>query len=587
MKNLPPFINTIIELGLGSINPETGRLSIDDYSVTKVAGIARIVEKLQPTSVLQREDTTAQEAIVLSTVLSSTERCAKELWSQLRVAFGMGHGQKVPGSLWTEKNFKAIAKEIDMIFLGQRTIKLLTQESLITSYQSLHGNSRSITIYDFAQIVSELAQPDTIDTYGDGKSEWDTALDILKQVRVKALLVETIHETKQSIKADTNIEALLKNLQSRSSECIGMLRGSVGSSAKAKTLIESVIGSPVDNEYNFVDRIMLAEKRTRPVSTGIPALDVDLQGGVSRPSRHRLTGGRVLTLAARTGIGKTSLGVHIATSLSHDGIATGFLSTELSEDAIMAKIISSMSRKLYPKHRWNGATNGLGYIGSNEIDNVSYDHRERIANCISGITIEMGNRDMFLTVEAPWAACIESCMDSMRAMKALNPDLRAVVVDHFHSISRHANAPRDNTMMLEERAYKLTTLAKELDIDIFLLAQCNQVGIKRKKDLGEGQKQSPELDVIRGTDALSHVSHAVWIVQRQKNDEGMNTGLLEIWHTKHRNGQQLWEGVAPNEQMVNVVGSVEKSIINFDLNTCSLIHDDTSEQLKPQEKWKL
>lgn len=59
-------------------------------------------------------------------------------------------------------------------------------------------------------------------------------------------------------------------------------------------------------------------------------------------------------------------------------------------------------------------------------------------------------------------ACVDTVVNSMRAMKAQNPELRAVVLDHFHVLSRHQKAPRDNPSMLEERAYRLMTAAKEL-----------------------------------------------------------------------------------------------------------------------------
>ena len=83
--------------------------------------------------------------------------------------------------------------------------------------------------------------------------------------------------------------------------------------------------------------------------------------------------------------------------------------------------------------------------------------------------------------------------------------------------------------MMEERAYKLMTCAKELGIDLIVLAQMNRVGMDVV-----GKKEAPGLDQIRGTDALSHVSHAVWIVRKAPGDDNTpNVDRdLEFWHVR-------------------------------------------------------
>ena len=97
--------------------------------------------------------------------------------------------------------------------------------------------------------------------------------------------------------------------------------------------------------------------------------------------------------------------------------------------------------------------------------------------------------------------------------------------------------------MLEERAYRLMTVAKELEIDLIVLAQMNRVGMD-----AIGKTQAPTLDQIRGTDALSHVSHAVWIVRREPgNDDDPAQKAkrgLELWHAKTRGRQAYWDGEA-------------------------------------------
>jgi len=131
--------------------------------------------------------------------------------------------------------------------------------------------------------------------------------------------------------------------------------------------------------------------------------------------------------------------------------------------------------------------------------------------------------------------------------------------------------------MLEERAYKLMGAAKELGIDLFVMAQMNQVGLKTEAATREGPPPPPAQDQIRGTDALSHVSHAVWLVRRQKQMVGEpSNNRIEVWHSKTREGQCFWETDGFDDRLTMVQGGlIEKSLVQIDYTTCSLKSDDT------------
>ena len=77
------------------------------------------------------------------------------------------------------------------------------------------------------------------------------------------------------------------------------------------------------------------------MSTGIPAMDLDMEGGVRRAGEAG--GGRLFTLAARTGVGKTVLGVYAAVNLAIVGLKVGFISADLDKPAVYARIWSAAS----------------------------------------------------------------------------------------------------------------------------------------------------------------------------------------------------------------------------------------------------
>ena len=178
-----------------------------------------------------------------------------------------------------------------------------------------------------------------------------------------------------------------------------------------------------------------------------------------------------------------------------------------------------------------------------------------------------------ILVEAPWGADVDAVINILRSMKAKNPDLRAAVVDHFHCLARHRGAPNSEAAMMEERAYKLMTCAKELGIDLIVLAQMNRVGMDVMSS-----KAAPGLDQIRGTDALAHVSHAVWIVRKEAgNDDQPNVDRdLEFWHAKVRGRQAYWGG----SSMRNVGSFIEKSILKMDYPHSCVKTDSTLQEVQ-------
>jgi len=579
MTQFPFYIQKAVELGL-LITDGIKITGCNEKAAEKTISVARIVDKLQPTSVQQREDTLSQEAIVLSRVLAAPSGVARELWAELRTAFGMGHGQYVPSTLWSDDCLRAVAREIDLTFIGERTNQTISKESIISSYRNLSDSSRTVSILEFTKSIAELSDPQTIESYGDAESEWVTALDILKQVRVRALYLETLHIAKQNIKADTKLEEALEFLQQRAMEGVGMMRGSIGNQGQAVNLLDSIIGNVGGSRQNWIDKLAGIGQQRRPASTGVYAFDLDIEGGVSHVQAHQSAGGRLLTIAARTSVGKSSFGCQVAANLAANGVTVGFISAELNASSIEARIIASLSRKLLRtgNYHWKATGERIGHVTVGELESPSNIDKNQLINILGKVAQALDETGGKFLIECPWGACVDSAVNSMRAMKAKNPDLRAVVLDHFHALARHKGSSSNQSTMLEERAYKLMTAAKELDIDLFVLAQMNQVGLKIAQNdfKKERNTQPPELDQIRGTDALSHVSHAVWLIRKhQANDGEPSDRKLEIWHSKVRGRQAFWEGEPPNEEITTVQGFVDMSLVQLDYATSSIKSDDT------------
>ena len=555
----PAYIQKAVDLGL--LETDSGKIvGCKKDEVETILGMARLVEKIQPTTRIEVDDTTDQEAIVLIRVLSSPSGKANELWADLRIAFGVGHGQAMPDELWSTRVFRAIGREIDRTFMGERNASLISRESLISGYASLDPGTRFVDLAEFNRTISDLSDTKSMQAYGDVNSEWNVALDLLRQARVRAVYQETQHVVAQSEKSKSKLEKSIEFQQQQLMTCLGMLRGSIGNQGNAIDAVEDLL-APRAGHVSIIDQIMNAREQQPPVSTGIPALDLDMEGGVRPPGQEQ--GGRLFTLGAHTGVGKTVLAVHSAVNLAVNGLTVGFISAELDRASIYARIWAAATRHLKN-------TNWVS-VGNIESPGAS---RERDTACIAEAAMLIQERGGKLLVEDPWGADVDAVINSMRSMKAKNPDLRACILDHFHCLGRHQKAPSNDASMLEERAYKLMTASKELGIDILTLAQLNRSGMGT-----DVTNSKPDESWIRGTAALAHVSHAVWIVRREKltEEEEAQPNIkrqLEVHHVKIRGRQAFWR-----DGMRGVRGFVSKSMLNMDYAYSSVKSDDTMTQV--------
>lgn len=550
----PKHIQNAVDLGL--LTAEDGKVTgVGTEEVKSVFGLARLVEKIQPTTKFEGDDTTQQEGIVLCRVLTSPSGIARELWSDLRIAVGVGHGQSLPRQLWSTDVFRAIGGLIDRVFNGEADgTELISKDSLIRAFSLNSGQYCSKL--EFEMTVNDLSDPEMMDKYGDGESEWGVALDLLRQARARANFMEAQHAAGQAIRSDSKLVKAIEAQQEELMRCLGMLRGSVGNEGNATDAVEDLL-APKNGGKSFIDSIMEARDQVPPVSTGMPAMDIDMEGGV-RPV-GQAAGGRLFTLAARTGVGKTVLGVYAAVNLAVGGLKVGFISAELDKHAIYARIWAAATRVANPNTNW-------AEVG--DIESPNHNREKVSADLVMAAGTIQANGGKLL-IEDPWGADVDSVINSLRSMKAKNPDLRCAVIDHFHVLARHKGAPTSDAAMLEDRAYKLMNCAKQLEIDLIVLAQMNRVGMD-----SVSKKEAPTLDQIRGTDALSHVSHAVWIVRKEierEGDEDKWTGGLEFWHAKTRGRQARWTG----SKVEGIGGFLDKSVLKMDYAHSSVREDET------------
>lgn len=522
--DLPDWLKLSVDLGYYSL--QDGELVRNkDVEHDSVPGMARIIEKIKPELAKTLHTSYDQEAIVLSRVLTSTNNEAREKWAILRQALGMPHGKVIPARFWSTKAFQAVANEIDQIYLGHRTSKVLSPDVLIDSYQGLVDSLRRVSVLEFSQHVGLLSDPATLDKYGEKDSEWEIAIDVLRVQRINTRLEEAWHNGELATMGGMNAEKIVKYMRDEINEIEGYMIGDLNATDRSKCIAD-VFGVNSENP-GLLDNIANFAKETPHYTTGIEDIDADMEGGIRHIS-DKSEDGRTFVLAARTGVGKTVIGASIAAKAAVQGCKTAYLSIELGHKQIEARMWSALTYHLTMDGHMNNKIKVPALMAPEE------SQKERIMQGIMEGSEILRNIGGDIKFEAPWQSDVDTVCTALRLMKAKDPDLRFAVIDHFHCMGRHKGAPRDEHAMMEERAYKLQSVTKELGIDLLVLAQMNRIGMDNTAD--------PTLDQIRGTDALSHVAHAVWIVRKSK-DQAVNFDnktQLELHHVKRRGAQAIW-----------------------------------------------
>ena len=102
-------------------------------------------------------------------------------------------------------------------------------------------------------------------------------------------------------------------------------------------------------------------------------------------------------------------------------------------DAIVARLLGCCNETGRPKHQsW------LGFCWCNRLPD---HHREKTGARIMGAAGALQANGGKLLVKDPWGASVDDVINTLRSLKAKNPELRAAVVDHFHCLARHKGAP--------------------------------------------------------------------------------------------------------------------------------------------------
>lgn len=320
-----------------------------------------------------------------------------------------------------------------------------------------------------------------------------------------AKIVQRKRILRDLIEASQDIEAIGYN----ESEDIDLLLDQAEKrifSIAQKSLTQNFIPvkATLEEAFERIDKLSKHEGGLRGIATGFTDLDNILAG---------LQKSDLIILAARPSLGKSALGINIATHIAiFEKMPVGIFSLEMSKDQVVDRLIASIANV----DLWRLRTGRLSSEGED--------------NDFVRIQQAMG-----ILAEAP--IYIDDAATSnilqMRAMaRRLQADkgLGLIVVDYLQ-LMEPRNPTATMVQQMTEVSRSLKSLARELSVPVLALSQLSRAVEQRTP-------QIPRLSDLRETGAIEQDADVVLFIHREDRyrEDTARKNLADIIIAKHRNG---------------------------------------------------
>ena len=238
------------------------------------------------------------------------------------------------------------------------------------------------------------------------------------------------------------------------------------------------------------------EDRIKYVKSGIASLDDMING---------FTGGKLYVIAGRPGMGKSVLGINLATKASREGIPTKIYSLEMPYAEVSYRMICA-----------------VGNLNTRARNNMQEDDWPKLTTGISII------KDLPIEIDDGTGYTISYLKNSIRT-HAKKYGAGLYVIDYLQLIAIKG----DNRVSgIGEITRALKGLAKEIDAPIILLSQLNRGLESRpcKRPLNSDLRESGEIE---------QDADVILMLYRDEvyNDDSQAKGVVEIIARKNRQGE--------------------------------------------------
>ncbi len=259
----------------------------------------------------------------------------------------------------------------------------------------------------------------------------------------------------------------------------------------------------IEKAYQIIEERRKNKMAVTGVPSGFDALD-DITSGFQASD--------LIVIAARPGVGKTSLALNIAmnASVKHQNPVAIF-SLEMSKQQLALRLLSMEARVRYMSIL-------RGYLEFAEFQRLN-----KAASIIQNAPIIIDDKPAISMLEIRAKA---------RRLKAENK-LKLLIIDYLQ-IMEQPRESESTQAAIAALSGSLKALAKELDVPVLLLSQLNREGEKR-------DFKRPQLSDLRGSGAIEQDADLIIFIHRpelysKEDNPTKDHGIAEILIAKHRNG---------------------------------------------------
>jgi replicative DNA helicase len=239
-----------------------------------------------------------------------------------------------------------------------------------------------------------------------------------------------------------------------------------------------------------------AQPETPGLPSGWPDLDDMLNGG--------LKPGNLCVVGARTGIGKSVMGINWATHTARSGVGVLFASLEMDRNEVMDRIMADLARV------------ELDRLATHKLTDDDWNRVRYWAQQL---------RDVPLRIEDTWHLSLARLRSLARDRTRKPGGLGLVVADYLQLMS-----PADRKAPRQEQVAELTRglkhLAKELQVPVVAMAQLNREVEKRSSP-------RPVLADLRESGSIEQDANVVMLLW----DDPERPGQRQVSLAKNRQGR--------------------------------------------------